>query len=87
MHEVMAALEMMDEAPCRLQPMSHLLISSAKTDSYQAFHHSQQAFISELAVNLLIATATKLLPTTLSLKALIFYHCCFKFSLSFLSKH
>lgn len=41
MHEVMAALEMMDEAPCRLQPMSHLLISSAKTDSYQAFHHSQ----------------------------------------------
>lgn len=33
--KVMAVLEMMDEAPCAphcLQPMSHLLISSAKTD-------------------------------------------------------
>lgn len=60
-----ATLEMMDEAPhaphC-LQPMSHLLISSAKTDRQLPGISSQPTrlfFFPELAVYLLIAMTTK----------------------------
>lgn len=62
--KVKAALEMMDEAPPaphHLQPVSHLLISSAKTDRQLPgiSEHPNRFFSPELTVYLFIAMATK----------------------------
>lgn len=61
--EVKTALEMMDEAPStphRLQPVSHLLISSAKTDRQLPgiSPPPNRFFFPELTVYLLIAMTT-----------------------------